>query len=97
MRLSRCERGGVLPRVRRGRCLIVGWLVGRASFLLVGLTYDQIVQWPACIAQCLVVLAAISGAPAASGLFAVRGIWRRRAKIARWKTKVPLNAMLGLR
>lgn len=49
---------------------------------LAGLPDGQVARWPACIARGLVAFMVVSGAPAVFGLFAVRDIWKLRAKIA---------------
>lgn len=47
-----------------------------------GLPVGQLARWPTCIARGLVAFMVVSGAPAVFGLFAVRDIWKLRAKIA---------------
>ena len=49
---------------------------------MAGLTDGQVAQWPTCIARGLVAFMVVSGVPAVFGLFAVRDIWKLRAKIA---------------
>ena len=49
---------------------------------LAGLSDGQVARWPACIARGLVAFMVVSGVPAVFGLFAVRDIWKLRAKIA---------------
>lgn len=49
---------------------------------MASLPVGRLVRWPACIARGLVAFMAVSGAPAVFGLFAVRDIWKLRAKIA---------------
>ena len=49
---------------------------------LAGLTDGQVARWPTYIARGLVAFMVVSGAPAVFGLFAVRDIWKLRAKIA---------------
>lgn len=49
---------------------------------MAGLTDGQVARWPTYIARGLVAFMVVSGAPAVFGLFAVRDIWKLRAKIA---------------
>ena len=49
---------------------------------MAGLSDGQVAQWPTYIARGLVAFMVVSGAPAVFGLFAVRDIWKPRAKIA---------------
>ena len=47
-----------------------------------GLPVGRLDRWPTYIARGLVAFMVVSGAPAVFGLFAVRDIWKLRAKIA---------------
>lgn len=49
---------------------------------MAGLTDGRLDRWPTYIAPGLVAFMVVSGAPAVFGLFAVRDIWKLRAKIA---------------
>lgn len=72
---------------QKGVCIVAPVGVGGESLRGIGvisggLPVGRLARWPTYIARGLVAFMVVSGAPAVFGLFAVRDIWKLRAKIA---------------